>query len=54
MFLKMVFLSPLSVDVQANTMKCIGEGSFLNAVRCNSGKRRAKAGRVVLILKHFY
>lgn len=46
MFLNMVFFSPLSVGVQANAMKCIG--SFLNAVRRNTGKTRAEARRVVI------
>lgn len=54
MFLDMVYFSSLPADVQASTTKCIGKGSFLNAVRCNTGKRRAKGRRVVNTLKHFY
>lgn len=47
MFLNMVYFSLLPVVVQANTIKCIGKGSFLNAVQRNTGKWHAKATSLV-------
>jgi len=47
MFLNMAYSSPLPAEVRADAMKCIGKGSFLSAVRCNTSERRAKVRRVV-------